>query len=67
VDSTLIHEGVLPVQRQSFQKQLLAISSWSDCFTVNNLVTSNYNASCGGPENYSDTALDPNGTAKESG
>jgi hypothetical protein len=46
---------------------LLAISSGSDCFTVNDLDTSSDTSTGSGPENYNDTAHDPNGTAKESG
>ena len=43
------------------------IASGSDCFTVNDLDTSTYTSSGAGPENYNDTATDPNGTATESG
>jgi hypothetical protein len=46
---------------------LLAISSGSGCFTVTDLNTSSDTSSGSGPENYNDTAHDPNGTAKESG
>jgi hypothetical protein len=61
--------GQVPYRQlgRSFQKRLFAISSGSDCFTVNDLDTSSDTSSGSGPANYNDAAHDPNGRVTESG